>query len=244
MGVESPAVVETALDVGYRHLDTAQIYGNEAIVGEGLADSPVDRESVVVATKLWTDALGRDSAVDGARASADRLGVDVIDLLYVHRPRGEFDPDETYPALDTLVEEGLVRAVGVSNFTLDQVTTARERLDAPIVAHQTEYHPLFRRPDLLADAHEHGYTLVAYSPLAGGRVRELDPVVRVADRHDTTPEAVAIAYLCGLDGVVTIPKASSRRHLEANLAAGDLRLDADDVAAIESIDREEELFPE
>jgi 2,5-diketo-D-gluconate reductase B len=244
MGIDSPAVVETALDVGYRHLDTAQIYDNEAVVGEGLASSPVDRESVVVATKLWTDALGRDSALAGARDSAERLGVDVIDLLYVHRPRGEFDPEETYPALDALVDEGLVRAVGVSNFTRDQLATARERLDAPIAAHQTEYHPLFRRPGLLADAREHGYPLVAYSPLAGGRVRELEPVVRAAERHDTTPETVAIAYLCGLDGVVTIPKASSRRHLEANLAAAALSLDPEDVAAIESIDREEELYPE
>jgi 2,5-diketo-D-gluconate reductase B len=244
MGINSPGVVETALAVGYRHLDTAQIYENEAVVGEGLAASPVAREDVVVATKLWTDALGRDSALAGARASAERLGVETIDLLYVHRPRGEFEPAETYPALSELVESGLVRAVGVSNFTLEQLATARDWLEVPLAAHQTEYHPLFRQPDVLADARDHGYPLVAYAPLAGGRVRELDAMRRVAEKHGTSPEAVAIAWLCGLEGVVTIPKASSRRHLEANLAAADLQLDDSDVAAIESIERREELFPE
>lgn len=244
MGVDDPAVVETALDVGYRHLDTARIYDNEAVVGTGLAASDVPRESVTVATKLWVDDLAAADVRDATEESAARLGVDTVDLLYVHRPRGPYEPAETLPALDALVEDGLVTHVGVSNFTVEQLRTARDHLDAPIAAHQVERHPLFVRDDLLADARDHGYPLVAYSPLAGGRVRDRPEVRAVAERHDTTPEAVAVAWLTGTDGVVTIPKASSRAHLEANMAAASLELGEDDRAEIESVADERELFPE
>ncbi|WP_345780922.1 aldo/keto reductase [Halosolutus gelatinilyticus] len=244
MGIEDPDVVETALDVGYRHLDTARIYGNERVVGEGLAASDVPRDEVLVATKLWIDDLAPGRVRAAAEESLDRLGLDRVDLCYVHRPRGEYDPAETLPALDDLVSDGLVDAVGLSNFTVDQLATAREHLDAPIAAHQVERHPLFAENDLLADARENGYPLVAYSPLAGGRVRELLEVQAVAEKHDVTPETAAIAWVVGTDGVVAIPKASSRAHLEANLAAANLDLDAEDRDRIASIDREEELFPE
>jgi len=248
MGIDDPDPIETALEVGYRHLDTARIYGNEAVVGDGLADGlaaiDVDRSAVTVATKLWIDDLGADDVAPTARESADLLGVDALDLLYVHRPRGAYDPAETLPALDRLVDEGLVERVGVSNFEIDQLDRAIDGLDAPLAAHQTELHPLFYKPELLEHAREHGYTVVAYSPLAGGRVREIDAVVDVAEAHDATPEAVAIAWATAKEPVVAIPKASSEEHLRANLAAADLDLTADETAAIDAVEREEELFPE
>ena len=255
MGIDDPEPVATALAAGYRHLDTARIYGNEAVVGEGLAaglsagdppDAPtdLDREDVTVATKLWIDDLAADAVAPAARESADRLGVDAIDLLYVHRPRGDYDPEATLPALDRLVDDGLVRNVGVSNFELPGLDRAVDVLDAPLAAHQTELHPLFYKPKLLDHAREHGYPVVAYSPLAGGRVRELDAVAEVAEAHGTTPEAVAIAWATAKEPVVTIPKASSEAHLRANLAAADLELDDAEVAAIDAVEREEELFPE
>jgi 2,5-diketo-D-gluconate reductase B len=244
MGVEEPAVVETALDVGYRHLDTAQIYHNEHVVGAGLAASDVPRADVTVATKLWVDSLAPGAVGPSAAASRARLGVEAIDLLYVHRPRGPYDPAGTLAAVDRLVDEGTVRAAGVSNFDVEGLDEAIERLDAPLVAHQTELHPLFRRPALLSHAREHGYAVVAYSPLAGGRVADLPEVVAVAEKHDATPAAVTIAWLTGLENVVVVPKASSRAHLEANLAAAALELDPVDVERIEGVEREEELFPE
>jgi len=263
MGIDDPETVATALSVGYRHLDTARIYDNEAVVGEGLAagldasdgadedgtdegdaGDGLSREDVTVATKLWIDDLGADDVGPTARESADLLGVETLDLLYVHRPRGAYDPDETLPELDRLVDEGVVRHVGVSNFEPDQLDRAIEVLDAPLAAHQTEFHPLFYNPELLDHAREHGYTVVAYSPLAGGRVREIDAVRAAAEAHETTPEAVAIAWATSKDPVVTIPKASSERHLRANLAAADLTLTPDEVDAIDAVEREEELFPE
>jgi len=248
MGIDDPAAIETALTLGYRHLDTARIYDNEAVVGDGLADglaaSDVDRDAVTVATKLWVDDLGAEDVAPTARESAELLGVETLDLLYVHRPRGAYDPAETLPALDRLVDEGLVEHVGVSNFEIEDLDRAIDVLDAPLAAHQTELHPLFYRPELLEHAREHGYTVVAYSPLAGGRVSEVDPVVEAAEAHDATPEAVAIAWATAKEPVVAIPKASSERHLRANLAAADLDLTPEEIAAIDAVEREEELYPE
>jgi 2,5-diketo-D-gluconate reductase B len=244
MGIVDPETVTAALEAGYRHLDTAQVYENEAVVGAGLAAADVPREEVIVATKLWTDRLGREDALAAARESRDRLGVDAVDLLYVHRPRETYDPEGTPAALDEVVDAGVARAVGVSNFSLAQLETFREALDAPLAAHQTEFHPLFARQSLLAHAREHGYPLVAYSPLAGGRVFELPAVRAVAEAHGTTPAAVAIAWACHRECVVTIPKASTREHLAANLAAASLELSPEEVERIDAIDREEELFPE
>ena len=260
MGIDDPDAVATALALGYRHLDTARIYDNEAVVGEGLAAglagdagaagdagdaaAALDREDVTVATKLWIDDLAADAVAPAARESADRLGVEAIDLLYVHRPRGDYDPEVTLPALDRLVDDGLVRNVGVSNFEVSCLDRVVDVLGRPPAAHQTELHPLFYKPKLPDHAREHGYPVVAYSPLAGGRVREVDAVVEVAEAHGTTPEAVAIAWAAAKEPVVTIPKASTEEHLRANLAAADLELTESEVAAIDAVEREEELFPE
>jgi len=140
-------------------------------------------------------------------------------------------------------EAGLTAHVGLSNFDPDQLVDAREYLDG-IAAHQVEFHPLFWREALLTDAQKHDYPLVAYAPLAGGRVFEEPTILNIAAQHETTPAAVSIAWVTSYENVVTIPKASSRSHLEANLAAADLELTDAEIARIEAIEREEELFPE
>lgn len=253
MGISDPATVKLALARGYRHLDTAQIYDNERVVGDGFSEARADptvdcsREDVIVATKLWVDALTAEDVASNARTSAEKLGVERLDLLYVHRPRGAYDPTETLPAFARLVEKGLVGHVGVSNFEIDQLDRAIQVLGGegvPLAAHQTELHPLFYQSDLLEHAREHGYTVVAYSPLAGGRVGEIDVVRDVAAKHNTTPEAVSLAWVLSKEPVVTIPKASSPAHLEANLAAAEVVLDEADVARIDAIEAAEELYPE
>ncbi|MEZ3117511.1 aldo/keto reductase [Halobaculum sp. MBLA0147] len=243
MGVDDPTVVREALAAGYRHLDTAQIYENETVVGAGLAASDVPRESVTVATKLWIDALRDDAVRPSTERSLDRLELDAVDLLYVHRPRGEYDPETTLPAVEAVRRAGLTAAVGLSNFDPDQLAVAHDHLDE-IAAHQVEFHPYWGDERLLADAREHGYPIVAYSPLAGGEVLS-DPVIReIADTRDTSPAAVSIAWVCSHDPVVTIPKASSPAHLRANLAAAELELSDAEIERIDGIEREVELFPE
>jgi 2,5-diketo-D-gluconate reductase B len=176
-------------------------------------------------------------------ASLERLGLEYVDLLYVHRPVGTYEPAGTLGAFEDLCERSLVRHIGVSNFTSSELDEAHDVLGRPVFAHQVEFHPLFRPEAALADARARDYHLVAYSPLAGGRVFDLPELSAVAERHGVTEASVAIAWLVS-KGAVTIPKASSEAHLRANLEAATLELDDQDVARIDAIEEREELFPE
>ena len=238
---ECANAVSVALREGYRHVDTAQMYDNEAFVGEGLDRAGIDRDEVFVATKLNTGNLGREDVCRTAEASAQRLGVDRIDLLYVHWPVRTYDPDETLGALDELVDDGLVDGIGLSNFTPDLLTEAIDRLDAPVAAHQVECHPLLPQEELRALAREHDHWLVAYAPLARGRVADVPEIREVADEHDATPAQVSLAWLLSKERVAAIPKAASELHIRENYAALDVELDPEDVELIDGVDRRERL---
>ena len=227
--------VQTALEVGYRHVDTAQSYDNEAAVGAGLERASVDREDVFVATKLSTRNLGYDDAVESAHESAEHLGVDVIDLLYVHWPLRTYDPEETLPALDALVDEGLVRHVGLSNFEPDQLETALERLETPLFAHQVEHHPMLPQARLREYAVEDDHWLVAYSPVAKGAVGDVELLREIAAAHDATPYQVSLAWLMAEDHVAPIPKATGEAHIRENYAALDLELTDAERTAIDDL---------
>ncbi|GAB3682846.1 aldo/keto reductase [Salinarchaeum chitinilyticum] len=241
MGIDDPRAIETAIEVGYRHLDTAQIYDNEEVVGDAIAASGVDREELLVATKLWIDQLDRvrESTVE----SLDRLGLESADLLYVHRPKGDYDPETTLPAMETLLADGLIDGIAVSNFELPDLRRFEAVLGRPPAANQVEYHPLYQPEDRLEHARDNGYPLVAYSPLSGGEVHTVDAVVDVADRHGISPAQASLAWLLA-KGIRPIPKASSQSHLQSNWDALDVELTEADVAAIDGVEREHELYPE
>jgi 2,5-diketo-D-gluconate reductase B len=229
--------VETALNHGYRHIDTAQGYDNETFVGEGLARADVDREEVFLASKLSTENLAYDDVIGTTEASLDRLGVDELDLMYVHWPLNTYDPEETLPALDELVDRGLVRHIGVSNFEPRHLEEARDVLDAGIFANQVECHPLLRQDRLRADAREHDYWLVAYSPIARGEIFDEPAIAETAAKHDVTPAQVCLAWLLEQENVAAIPKATGD-HIAENHGALEVTLDAEDVARLGSIDGE------
>ena len=233
--------VRTALEAGYRHIDTAQYYGNEEAVGEGIAAADVSREDVFVGTKVHAEKFGlaRDEVIEGTEVSLDRLGLDYVDALYVHWPVGNYDPEETMAGFDEVVDRGLVEHACVSNFSVALVEEAREHLDAPLYANQVEMHPLLQQDELLAHAQENDYYLIAYSPLARGNVFEIDVIGDIAEKHGVSEAQVSLAWLLSKDNVRVIPKASSEDHIRDNLAARDLELDPEDVEAIDAIDREE-----
>jgi len=235
--------VQTALDMGYTHVDTADIYGNEVHVGEGIARADVDREEFVLATKAHTQATGLtyDDVITTAEQSLERLGVDYLDLLYVHWPTGDYEPAETLPAYDELVERGLVDRVGLSNFTPELLDEAKSHLDAPITAHQVEMHPLLQQRELREYAREDDHWLVAYSPLARGEVFDVPEVEAVAEKHGVSEAQVSLAWLLTKENVAAIPKATSEAHVRDNYAALNLDLDPEDVERIDAIDREERL---
>ena len=230
------ASVEFALEMGYRHIDTAQAYGNEESVGGGIAAADVDREEVFLATKVWIDSLSYDDAIATTEESLDRLGVDRVDLMYVHWPARAYDAEETLSAFDELVDRGLVDRVGVSNFEPEQLEEAVDLLDAPVFANQVECHPLLPQEELRAVCDEHDVEVVAYSPLARGAVLE-DPVLtEIADGHGVSAAQVSLAWLRE-KGVTAIPKATSEAHIEDNWASLDLSLSDAEVERIDAIDR-------
>jgi len=236
--------VKTALTAGFRHVDTAQVYGNEQYVGEGIRASPVSREDLFLATKtvhhdVPPTAGEVPAAIDGC---LDRLGVDYVDLLYVHWSTGIYDHDAVLPAYDAARESGTLRHVGLSNFTPELLDEARTVLDAPVAAHQVEMHPLLHQEELQAYAREHDHWLVAYSPLAKGDALDVPEVQAVAERHDATPAQVCLAWLLSKANVAAVPKASSEAHIRNNLAAMELELDEEDVARIDAIDREHRVI--
>lgn len=230
--------VKTALESGYRHVDTAQVYGNEDAVGDGIATADVDREEVFLATKLWIRNLGYDDVLESTEQSLEKLGVDDVDLLYVHWPAGAYDPEETMAALDELYDRGLIKRVGVSNFEPHHVEAAMDELDAPLFANQVEMHPFLHQSELRAHADERNYEIVAYSPLARGGVFGHDVLAEIAGTHDVSEAQVSLAWLRAKD-VTTIPKATSEAHILDNLASLDLELGDDEIARIDDIDTSE-----
>jgi 2,5-diketo-D-gluconate reductase B len=230
--------VATALNCGYRHVDTAEGYENERAVGEGIRRSDVDREDVFLATKISPDNLAHDDVIDHAETSRDRLGVTTLDLLYVHWPIRAYDPEETLAVFDDLYERGLIRNVGLSNFTPELLEEAIDTLDVPLFAHQVECHPLLQQDRLRELAREHDHHLVAYTPLAKGNVTEIAELVEIADAHGATPAQVALAWLLSKESVAAIPKSESPDHIEENIGALDLELTDADIERIDAIDRE------
>ncbi|WP_436929680.1 aldo/keto reductase [Halosimplex halobium] len=228
--------VRTALEMGYRHVDTAQIYGNESAVGDGIAAADVPREEVFLATKVWIDHLDRDGVVESTEESLEKLGVDSVDLLYVHWPSRTYDAEETLPAFEELKSRGLVDRIGVSNFEPHHIEEAQEVLDEPIFANQVECHPLLPQAELREYVAGTDIELVGYSPLARGAVFDVPAITEVAEKHGVSEAQVSLAWLRE-KGVTAIPKATGEAHIRDNWESLGLELDEEDVATIDAIDR-------
>ncbi|MFP8954311.1 aldo/keto reductase [Natrialbaceae archaeon A-arb3/5] len=232
--------VATALEMGYRHVDTAQAYGNEEAVGEGIARADVDREDVFLATKIWISNLGYEDVLETARASIDRLGVESLDLLYVHWPARTYDAEETLAAFSELYDEGLIDNVGVSNFQPEQLSTALDVCDAPILANQVELHPLLPQREIREACERHDVEVVAYSPIARGGVFDQPELADVAAKHEVSEAQVSLAWLRE-KGVTTIPKATGTDHIRDNWDSLALELDQADVEAIDAIEEQSRM---
>jgi diketogulonate reductase-like aldo/keto reductase len=232
---ECKTSVQTALDTGYRHVDTAQAYGNEKAVGRGIAAADVDRDDIFLATKVWIDNLAHDDVLESTEESLDRLGTDYLDLLYVHWPSGEYEPEETLAALEELYADGLIERIGVSNFEPSHIETAQDTLDTPIFANQIEIHPLLQQRRLREFCADAGIELVAYSPLARGRVFEIDTLSEIAEDRGVSAAQVSLAWL-RQNGITAIPKATGADHIRDNWASLDLTLDDSEMERIDALD--------
>lgn len=228
--------VRTALDVGYRHVDTAQAYGNEADVGRAIADSDVDRDELFVTTKVWMEQAAPADVERSTGQSLRRLGLDHVDLLLIHWPTDVAPIEATVEALADQRERGRTRLVGVSNYTAAQFRRAAEVTD--LATNQVEYHALLDQSTVLAAVRGHDAFLTAYSPLAHGALFDDDRVREVADEVGASVAQVALAWLLRQDGVAALPRSSSADHIADNLAAQDLELTDDQAARLDELPKD------
>ncbi|WP_329843038.1 2,5-didehydrogluconate reductase DkgB [Stenotrophomonas sepilia] len=235
--------VRNALDVGYRAIDTAQIYENEAEVGQAIAESGVPRDDLFITTKIWIDKLSKDKLVPSLQDSLKKLRTDHVDLTLIHwpSPAGAVPLAESLEALLEARAQGLTRQIGVSNFTVALLGEAIAIAGRESIAtNQVEISPYLQNRKLAAFAREQGIHLTSYMTLAYGKAVQ-DPVLQqIAGKHDATAAQVALAWALQ-QGYSVIPSSTKRANLESNLKASALRLDDEDVAAIATLDRGERL---
>jgi 2,5-diketo-D-gluconate reductase B len=216
-------IVEQAIRIGYRHLDTAQMYGNEAEVGQGVRASGVPRAEIMVTTKLQPTNLAPPDVERSAKESLARLRLDHIDLLLIHWPNPRVPLSETLGAMAKLKREGHVRAIGVSNFTVALLDEANKVSPEPVVCNQIECHPFLNQDKVLAACKKHGMAAVAYSPVARGAAHGNETLARIGKAHGKSDAQVSLRYLVQ-QGIVVIPRTNRLARLEENFALFDFEL--------------------
>ncbi len=231
--------VLSALETGYRHVDTARMYGNEALVGRGIAESGVPRKELFVTSKIWRDALDPIGVEREIETSLNLLKLDYLDLILIHWPNQDLPLEQTLRAMLEQVEKGRVRHVGVSNFPPKLFKEALAY--APIFCNQVEYHPFLDQRELVGIARSHDVLLTAYSPLAQGKVADCAELVKIGNKYGKNPQQVALRWLIEQDQVAAIPRSSTPAHIASNFDIFDFQLDEDDRRAIDSLPKDRRL---
>ena len=240
-GEEARRAVAGAIELGYRHIDTARMYDNEDAVGDALASVSCQREKIHVTSKVWHSELAPDALRRSLDMSLRLLRLDYLDLYLIHWPSPDMDLAASLGALMRAREEGLVRAIGVSNFSVALMRQAVEQIGAPIACNQVEYHVGLGQRAVLDYARAHGIAVAAYSPLGRGGFASDKRLAAIARKHGATAGQVALKWLLDQDGVAAIPKAARRENQRANLDALALELDDEDRAAIDALPKDGRL---
>ncbi|UTJ66144.1 2,5-didehydrogluconate reductase DkgB [Escherichia coli] len=229
--------VKTALELGYRAIDTAQIYDNEAAVGQAIAESGVPRHELYITTKIWIENLSKDKLIPSLKESLQKLRTDYVDLTLIHwpSPNDEVSVEEFMQELLEAKKEGLTREIGISNFTIPLMEKAIAAVGAENIAtNQIELSPY------LQNAKQHGIHITSYMTLAYGKALKDEVIARIAAKHNATPAQVILAWAMG-EGYSVIPSSTKRKNLESNLKAQNLQLDAEDKKAIAALDCNDRL---
>jgi diketogulonate reductase-like aldo/keto reductase len=234
-GREAYAATRQALELGYRHIDTAQIYGNETEVGRAIRDSGIARAEIFLTTKVAPSNLRAAAVRRSHEESLHRLGLDEVDLLLVHWPNAQIPLGETLGALATLRREGKTRFIGVSNFTVALLNESVERHGADLLCNQIEYHPFLAQGAVRAALQRYGMMLTAYAPVARGQVFKEKTLTAIGKKYGKSAGQVALRWLIEQENVAAVPKAAQRAHAAANIDIFDFALSAEDRAAIDAL---------
>ncbi|MBR0692825.1 aldo/keto reductase [Bradyrhizobium lablabi] len=227
-------IVEQALRLGYRHVDTAQIYDNEREVGDGLRASGVKRDDVFVTTKVWTTHFAPNDLERSVKESLARLRLTEVDLLLLHWPNPQVPLPETLGALARVKRQGLARHIGVSNFTVDLIEQAVAACPEPLACDQVEYHPYLDQAKVMEACARHGMALVAYSPIARGRIKNDRALARISDRYRKTAVQVCLRWLVQ-QNAPAIPRTSKLERLQENINIFDFELSSEDMRDISAM---------
>ena len=232
------AAVESAISLGYRHIDTAEMYGNEEAIGAAIAAARVPRGELHVTTKVWPENLAPDAIRRAFDGSLKKLRLDHVDLYLVHWPSRSMNLPAVLETLMKLKEEGRTRAIGVANFPTALMKVAVEEVKAPIACNQVEYHVMLDQSKLMKYLAAHNIPLVAYCPLAQGRVADDATLAKVGRKHNASAAQVALKWLLDQEGVAAIPKASRAESQKANLDALKVKLDDADRKEIAALPKD------
>lgn len=236
-GEDCERAVAEGLRVGYRHLDTAAMYGNEDAVGAALKGSGIARDEVFVTTKVWWEEIAPGRLERSAEASLRRLGLDQVDLLLIHWPSPEVPVETSVPALCEAKRRGLARHVGISNHPVALMRRALAVATEPLVVNQCEYHPRLDQGAVLGACRDNGMAFTSYSPIGKGEVLS-DPIVTsIAARHGRTPAQVVLRWHVQQPGVIAIPKSGNPARIAGNLAVFDFELTDDEMTRLHGMAR-------
>jgi diketogulonate reductase-like aldo/keto reductase len=241
-GQEVASAVKSAIELGYRSMDTAAVYKNEAGVGQGIAESGIAREELFVTTKVWNSDQGYESTLQAFEESRNKLGLDYIDLYLIHWPvKGKYI--DTWRALEKLYSDGRVRAIGVSNFHIHHLNDILESGSVVPVVNQVEYHPLLAQRELLAFCKSHQIVMEAWSPLMQGKLFE-DPTLNdIATKYGKSVSQVILRWDLQ-HGVITIPKSVNRERIAQNGDIFDFELSVEDMQRIDAMNKDQRVGPD
>lgn len=233
------AAVRTALDHGYRHIDTASLYGNELGIGRGLAAAAVNRDEVFITTKVWNDEQGLEQTRAALDASLDRLGTDYVDLYLIHWPIPEL-AEQTWRAMEEALDAGKARAIGVCNHLIPHLESLMADARVMPAVNQIEFHFRLQQPELIDFCGANGIVIEAWAPLMRGRVVEIPEVVQIASAHGVTPFQVAVRWVLQR-GIIAIPKSVHAQRIVANSDVLGFQLSEDEMSILDALDTGERI---
>ena len=233
-GKKCREAVKKAIQLGYRHIDTAWIYDNQEEVGKGIRESGIEKEKLFITSKVWTDNLEYKDVLEQCEETLNQLKLNYLNLYLIHWPNKDIPLEETFRAFKKLVDDEKVKSIGISNFNIERVKEAVEKSKVPISVNQVEYHPYLNQENLLKECKKSKIALTAYSPLGRGKILDDPILIKVANEVDKKPGQVALRWLIQKE-IIVIPKASSEDHLKENMEVFDFKLSKEQMDEINEI---------